>query len=161
MRQFKNKSILQLQGFEDFLEALEEAGAKMDVEGRKCFEKCAENLYDELYFKAKKAGLDNRLVEQIDEEFIENPNHNIWHYEVGWKKEKPSKTNPLPDVYKVMFYNYGTPKRTTVAGENRGEETTHPKGSHGFIKKAKLAARRKNKKLQQDTLDEILKGLKK
>lgn len=160
MRQFKNKSILQLQGFESFLERLQEAGVAMETEGRKCFEKCAENLYDELRAKAEKAGLDNRLVEQIDEEFIENKNANIWRYEVGWKKQKPTTGNPLPDTYKVMFFNYGTPKRTTTSGANRGEETAHPVGSHGFIKKAKLAVRNRNKKLQEETLEKILGGLK-
>lgn len=158
MRQFKNKSMLQLQGFEDFLERLEAAGAKMETEGRKCFEKCAENLYDELYSKAEKAGLDEHLLEQIEERFIESGN--IWFYEVGWKKKKPSKTNPLPDTYKVMFYNYGTPMRQTAKGHNRGAENSHPIGSHGFIKKAKLAVRNKNKKLQKDTLEKILKELK-
>lgn len=161
MRQFKSKSILQLQGFESFLERLQEAGASMENEGRKCFEKCAENLYDELYSKAQKAGLDNRLLEQIDETFIENQSANVWHYEVGWKKQKPTAENPLPDVYKVMFYNYGTPKRTTKAGANRGQEDAHPVGSHGFIKKAKLAVRNKNKKLQQETLEKILGELEK
>ena len=156
MRQFKNKSILQLQGFDDFIERLEKAGATMENEGRKCFEKCAENLYDELYLKAQKAGLDNRLLEQIDERFIEGGG--VWYYEVGWKKQKPSATNPLPDVYKVMFYNYGTPRRTTAEGKNRGEESAHPKGSHGFIKKAKLAVRNKNRKLQEETLKKIIGG---
>lgn len=160
MRQFKNKSILQLQGFESFLERLQEAGASMETEGRKCFEKCAENLYDELYLKAQKAGLDNRLLEQIDETFIENQSANVWRYEVGWKKQKPTAGNPLPDTYKVMFYNYGTPKRKTATGANRGQEDPHPVGSHGFIKKAKLAVRNKNKKLQQETLERILGELK-
>lgn len=161
MRQFNNKSIIKLQGFENFLERLQEAGVAMEVEGRKCFEKCAENLYDELYSKAEKAGLDNRLLEQIHEEFIENQNANIWRYEVGWKKQKPTETNPLPDTYKVMFYNYGTPKRTTKSGANRGEESAHPVGSHGFIKKAKLAVRNRNKKLQEETYQKIIEGLKK
>lgn len=156
MRQFKNKSMLQLKGFDEFIERLEAAGAKMDNEGRKCFEKCGENLYDELYLKAQQAGLDERLLEQIDERFIED--YGIWYYEVGWKKQKPSSTNPLPDVYKVMFYNYGTPRRKTKQGHNRGAEEPHPKGSHGFIKKAKLAAARKNKKLMKETLDKILRG---
>lgn len=156
---WRNKSsTITLKGFEDFLEALQEAGATMEGEGRKCFEKCAENLYDELYSKAEKAGLDNRLLEQIDETFIEKGN--TWYYEVGWKKQKPSTSNPLPDTYKVMFYNYGTPKeRVTKAGYNRGKESAHPKGSHGFIKKAKLAVVQKNKKLQRETLEEIIKGL--
>lgn len=160
MRQFKNKSILKLQGFDSFLERLQEAGKNVDYEGRKCFTKCAENLYDELYLKAEKAGLDSRLLEQIDEEMIDNAKSNIWYYEVGWKKQKPTTGNPLPDTYKVMFYNYGTPKRTTKKGYNRGEESPHPEGSHGFIKKAKLAAANKNKKLQKETLEKILEGLK-
>lgn len=161
MRQFKNKSVIQLTGFEQFLEALQEAGAKMENEGRKCFEKCAENVYDELYKKAEQAGLDDRLLEQIHEEYVENESANIWRYEVGWKKQKPSTSNPLPDTYKVMFYNYGTPKRVTKAGYNRGKEEAHPKGSHGFIKKAKLAVANKNRKLQKETLTKILENLKK
>lgn len=163
-KQWRNKSsTFTLTGFGEFLEALQEAGATMENEGRKCFEKCAENLYDELYLKAQKAGLDNRLLEQIEEEFIEVPNKNVWYYEVGWKKQKPSDSNPLPDTYKVMFYNYGTPKgnRVTKKGYNRGAETAHPVGSHGFIKKAKLAVVNKNKKLQRETLEKIIGELKK
>ena len=156
MRQFNNKSILKLQGFDDFLERLQEAGADMENEGRKCFEKCAENLYDELYLKAQKAGLDNRLLEQLEEEFIEVPSKNVWRYEVGWKKQKPTAGNPLPDAYKVLFYNYGTPSRKTKDGANRGKIDTH-----GFIKKAKLAARNRNKKLQEETYQKIIEGLKK
>lgn len=160
MRTFKNKTMLKLTGFENFLEDLQEAGKRIDVEGRKCFEKAAENIYDELVAKAESAGLDNRLIEQISEEWDENGNANRWNYSVGWKKAHP-KANPLPDTYKVMFYNYGTPRRTTKAGYNRGAESPHPKGSHGFIKKAKLAAANKNKKLYKDTLSKILEGLKK
>lgn len=158
MRKFSNKSILKLQGFDEFLDAIKTAGAKMDVEGRKCFEVCAENLYDSLYSKAEQAGLPDHLLGKIEEDFVELPN--TWSYEVGWKKQKPSKTNPLPDTYKVMFYNYGTPKRTTKIGYNRGAESPHPKGSHGFIKKAKLAVVQKNKKVQRDTLKKILEDLK-
>lgn len=160
MRQFKNKSIMKLQGFEDFLERLQEAGGKLETEGRTCFNRCAENMYDELYYKAQKAGLSERLIEEMHDEMIERPNKNIWYYEVGWKKQKPSAGNPLPDTYKVMFYNYGTPERTTKSGANRGKEDAHPVGSHGFIKKAKLAAAKRNKKIQQDMLNEILGGLK-
>ena len=160
MRQF-NKSTIKLSGFDEFLEALNEAGAKMEVEGRKCFERCAETIYDELYEKGKSAGLQEHLLEQIEEKFVELPNQNVWSYEVGWKKQKPSTNNPLPDTYKVMFYNYGTPKRKTKKGYNRGAEESHPIGSSGFIKKAKLAAVRKNKKIQQEALSKILEGLKK
>lgn len=155
----RRKSMLQLKGFEEFLEKLNEAQKLTDKEIDDCWTKCSENLYDELYNKAKSAGLSNNLLEKMDEKYYRQ--QNVYSYEVGWKKQKPSKTNPLPDTYKVMFFNYGTPKRTTKAGYNRGEESSHPRGSHGFIKKAKLAAYRKNQKFYSDTLDKILKGLKK
>jgi hypothetical protein len=153
---WRNRSTtVTLKGFDDFLERLQEAGASMDGEGRKCFEKCAENLYDEMYAKALSAGLDMRLLEQLEETFIEKPN--VWHYECGWQKQKPSKGNPLPDTYKVMFYNYGTPKeRYTKKGYYRGKISAHPIGSHGFIKKAKLAVVKRNKKVQEDALKRIL-----
>lgn len=156
---WRNKSMtIELKGFDDVLEKLKEAGKDVDVEGRKCFEKCAENMYDELYARAKSAGLSMRLVEQIHEEVFERPN--LWRYSVGWKKVKPSK--PLPDVYKVMFYNYGTPsERFTKDGQSRGKESEHPKGSHGFIKKAKLAVANKNKKKFKDYLNSVLGDLKK
>lgn len=161
MAGWRNKStVLQIDGFEEVFKAIENAGKEAQVEGRKCFETCAETMYDELYKKASQAGLDNRLIEQIDERFIED--FGVWFYEVGWKKQRPTKNGKLPDTYKVMFYNYGTPNgnRTTKAGYNRGQEPAHPEGSHGFIKKAKLAARNKIKKIQRSTLKEILKGLK-
>lgn len=161
MRQFKNKTMLTLSGFDEFLEDLEKAGASVDNEGRMCFEECAENLYDQLYTKAEQAGLAQNLLDEITETFDEEGAADRWSYEVGWKKQKPSKTNPLPDTYKVMFYNYGTPKRTTKKGYNRGAEPPHPKGSHGFIKKAKLAAVSKNRKIQKEALEKILGRLKK
>nr|DAJ98109.1 MAG TPA: type I neck protein [Caudoviricetes sp.] len=151
MRQFNNKSMLQLKGFDEFLEALEEAGKKCDIEGRKCFEKCAENLQDELVDKAEKAKIPEKLIDEISEEIIEKPY--LWRYSVGWKKSKPKK-DILPDTYKVMFMNYGTPRRKTKKGANRGEIK-----SRRFIKKAKLAAARKNKKVMNETLNNILSGL--
>lgn len=128
------------------------------------------NMYDALYEKAEKAGLPENLLEEIVHEETEIQNKNIWAATVGWKKPKPK--NPLPDTYKVMFYNYGTPSgnrntktggqrlqidgKWVTLGTNRGQESAHPEGSRGFIKKAKLAAANKNKKLQKETLEKIL-----
>lgn len=158
---WRNRSMsLELKGFDELLEKLKEAGKNIDVDGRKVFENAAENMYDSLYEHSTKAGLSNRLIDKIDEEFIERTNY--WHYSVGWKKQKPSKGNPIPDTYKVMFYNYGTPaERITRTGASRGQIHPHPKGSHGFIKKAKLAVVQKNKKLYNDYLKSVLGDLKK
>lgn len=165
------KSTLTLQGFDDFLEKLQEAGKKAEVEGRKCFEECSDNLYDELYSKSQKAGLDSDLLNKISKETVEVDNKNIWRCEVGWKKTKPTAPGKaLPDTYKVLFLNYGTPSRRVKEGgqriqidgtwvtlkENRGAES-----GKGFIKKAKLAAATRNKKLQKETLEKIIGELKK
>lgn len=159
MANWRNRqTIMSIDGFDELMKEFQKAGRQAEVEGRKCFEKCGEIMYDELYSKATSAGLAPRLVEQIHERFIED--YGLWYYEVGWKKQRPSLKNPIPDTYKVLFYNYGTPsERRTKAGQSRGKENAHPEGSHGFIKKAKLASRNKIKKLQKDALKEILKGL--
>lgn len=169
---WRNKSnTIELKGFDELLEKLQEAGKDLGTEGRKCFEHAAENVYDALYEQSKKAKLPDRLIEQIDEKFIEVEHANVWSYEVGWKKQKPSTADPLPDTYKVMFYNYGTPssrntneggQRVQIDGkwvtlaQNRGKEEAHPNGSHGFIKKAKISAANKNKKLFKDFLKKAL-----
>ena len=169
---YRNKSsILNISGFDELYQKLEQAGKNAEVEGRKLFEHCAENMYDELYDKGKAAGLPEHLLEEIEEDMREGKGR--WSCEIGWKKSKPK--TPLPDTYKVMFYNYGTPSgrhtkqggqrvqingKWVTLGTDRGKENAHPSGSHGFIKKAKLAAARKNKKLQKETLDKILGDLK-
>lgn len=158
---WRNKgSVLEIKGFEELYEKFEKAGKNAANEGRKCFEICAENLEDELNAKAESAGLPQHLIEQITTKITERPNEGYWRFEVGWRKTKPKE--PLPDTYKVMFYNYGTPSgnRHTKKGANRGQEPAHPLGSHGFIKKAKLAAGNKNKKVIKQKYDEILKELK-
>lgn len=169
-KKWRNKSsILKIEGFEELYEKCEKAGKDAEVEARKLFEHSAENLYDELYSKGKAAGLPEHLLEQIEEDILEVSNKGVWRAEIGWPKSKPK--NPLPDTYKVMFYNYGTPSGNRMTkqdgrrveingqwvtlGKNRGQEPPHPSGS-GFIKKAKLAAARKNKKLQKETLEKIL-----
>lgn len=158
MAKWRNKSMtIQLTGFDELYKEFEKAGKQAEIEGRKCFERCAEVIYDELHDKAQQAGLDENLLEKMDDRMIED--HGIWRYEVGWRKQKPTTGNPLPDTYKVMFYNYGTPMRKTKGGQNRGREKPHPEGSHGFIKKAKLSSKNKVKKIQQNALKEILKGL--
>lgn len=174
-KKWRNKSsLLQLKGFEELYEKFIEAGKDAEVEGRKLFEKCSENLYDELDGKGRSAGLPEHLLEEIVHEETEVVSKNIWSATVGWKKPKPK--DPLPDTYKVVFFNYGTPSgnRTTktggqrvqidgkwvTVGTNRGQEPAHPKGSHGFIKKAKLAAANRNKKLQKETLEKIMGDLK-
>lgn len=161
-RMSRNSSAtIELKGFEELYDKLREVSQNAQKEANKCAEHCADATYDALYFSAQDAGLDNDLLEQLDEKLYGGFNSTYIEIDIGWKKVKPTKSNPIPDFYKVLFYNYGTPsERFTKTGASRGIETSHPPGSHGFIKKGKIRAKNKCRKIQKDTLDKILKGLK-
>ena len=153
MATWRNRGLtLQLEGFDELVKALQKADKSIDFEVEKCFSQCCKVITDTLKEKAQQAELDADLINKITRD--KRHNGNRFYFEVGWKKVAPTKSNPIPDVYKVMFYNYGTPQRTTKAGANRGEEK-----KHGFIKKAKLASKNKVKKLQKDFLKDALKDL--
>lgn len=141
------------------LEALVKAGKDVDFEAEKCFSQCCKIVTEQLTTKATSAGLHPHLLSKMQREKWHKGN--TFHFEVGWKKVKPSKGGPLPDTYKVMFFNYGTPsERYTKKGYYRGKENAHPIGSHGFIKKAKTASANKCRKLQKQFLADALKDLK-
>lgn len=64
---------------------------------------------------------------------------------VGYKKGSYDPSAPS-DGYKVVFLNYGTPRRTK-----------HGKvAARGFIQKAKKNASKQIKKAQKETLEKIL-----
>lgn len=148
---WRNRSgMVQLTGFEELYEAMRKAEKDADAEGKKLFNECAKTVKTELKEKASSAKLAPRLINEIQEEKKISKSLGIWRYEVGWKKAK-ANTDRLPDTYKVLFFNYGVPTRTTKAGYNRGEIK-----KRNFIKKAKLSAARKNKKLQENYLKKVL-----
>ena len=102
MANWRNRSMtFELKGFDELYQQIEKAGKNAEVEGKKCFYDCANAIHSELHAKAQQAGLAQRLLEKMNSKTIEG--HGVWRYEVGWKKQKSSKTNPLPDTYKVMF----------------------------------------------------------
>lgn len=160
MSTWRNRPMtLNIEGFNELLIKLQAAGKNVDFEVEKCFSQCCKVVTEQLTEKAKSAGLDERLISKIQREKWHKGN--TFYFEVGWKKAKPTYSNPIPDTYKVMFYNYGTPSnRYTKAGYYRGKESAHPIGSHGFIKKAKIASQNKCKKIQREFLAAALKELK-
>ena len=154
MAVYRNHDLtLKIEGFDEMIKKLQKAGRDVDIEVEKCFSKCAKTVTDTLVEKARGAGLAESLVNKIEREKWHK--FGVFHFSVGWKKVKPSVGNPLPDVYIVMFFNYGTPRRTTKDGENRGEI----KGRR-FIKKAKMSAWNKVKKIQRDFIAQTMNDLK-
>ncbi len=142
-----SKAILRLDGFDDLLKAIEKAGGSIDKSAHSCLVESAHIMQNELKAQMQAAGVDGNLISSMPPPTIEAKG-NRYRAEVGYKKGNYDPSNPS-DGYKVVFLNYGTPRRTM-----------HGKvAARGFIQKAKKKARPKIKKAQQETLNEILRGL--
>lgn len=146
-----HNTMLQLEGFDELITKLQQAGREVDFECEKMFSECCKVTTDTLVERARAANLDEDLLKKMIRKKWHR--YNVFHFEVGW--EKPHKGKPLPDAYKVMFINYGTPYRQTRKGEDRGRIE-----GRGFIGKAKKSAKYKVKRLQKKFLEDVLKDLK-
>lgn len=141
---------LDLKGFDEMLRKIEKANGNVDAAAKKCMDKSAQIMQDELKSQMQAADLQNtmsRLISRMPSPRVEN-DHGLWTAQVGYEKGAYDPKNPS-DAYEVIFINYGTPRRTK-----------HGKvQARGFIAKAKKKAKSKIKKEQQQILDEILRGL--
>ena len=141
---------LDLKGFDEMLRKIEKANGNVDAAAKKCMDKSAQIMQDELKSQMQAADLQNtmsRLISRMPSPRVEN-DHGLWTAKVGDEKGAYDPKNPS-DAYEVIFINYGTPRRTK-----------HGKvQARGFIAKAKKKAKSKIKKEQEKTLDEILRGL--
>lgn len=139
----KGAGYLKLEGFDELINKITEAGGKIDEAVTQCVKKSADVLKAELEKKMSKAKVDDGLISRMSEPKIFKTLHSIGG-KVGYI---PTQYHPknVDDFYKVIFINYGTPR---IKPRN-------------FIKSAKRTGARKVKKLQEETLQEILEGLKK
>lgn len=139
-----SKAILQLKGFDDLLEQIQKAGGSIDRAADSCLRQSAQIMQSELKGQMQAAGVDSGLINAMPPPQI-TVDGNRFKAEVGYNKGNYDPRNPS-DGYKVVFLNYGTPRRTK-----------HGKvAARGFIKKAKNTARPKIKKAQRATLEKIL-----
>ena len=138
---------LKLEGFEDMLTKIQKAGGTIDSAAQKCLKKSADIMHDELKKQMQVANVDSELINSLPPPEVE-ATANRHTARIGYKKGDYDPRNPS-DGYKVVFLNYGTPRRSQ-----------HGKvAARGFIQKAKKQAGMKIKKEQKETLDEILRGL--
>lgn len=139
---------LNLTGFNNILAEIQKANGNVNSSTEKCIKAGAEIMQNELTSKMRSANVKDDLISRMPDYQIETSG-NKYTARVGYEKGAYDPTNPS-DGFKVVFLNYGTPRRTQ-----------HGKvKARGFIQAAKKAARPKIKKEQEKTLDEILKGLK-
>lgn len=142
---------LKLEGFEEMLKKIEKAEGSADRATEECLRKSAVIMENELKAQMQAADENNamsRLIARMPSYSIEK-NYGRITARVGYKKGAYDPDNPS-DGYKVVFLNYGTPHRSV-----------HGKvAARGFIQKAKSRAKPKMYKVQKQTLDDILRGLK-
>lgn len=138
---------LQLEGFGDLLKKIESAGGSIDAAAETCIKKSADIMQAELKTQMSKADVDSGLITKMPAPTIEKEGNKITA-RVGYKKGAYNP-NDISDGYKIVFLNYGTPKR-----KKHGKIK-----ARGFIAKAKKKARPQIKKQQEETLNDILRGL--
>ena len=138
---------LQLEGFDGLLSQIEKAGGTVDGAAKQCLKKSADIMHDALKAEMQKSNVDSGLTNRMPPPEIE-ADGNRYTARVGYKKGAYDENNPS-DGYKVVFANYGTPHRS-----KHGKQP-----AKGFIERAKKKARPQIKKSQQETLNEIMKGL--
>ena len=140
---------LNLNGFDDLFEKIKKAGGAVDKAAKTCIEKSADIMQSELKEQMQSVNVSARLINAMPPPKT-SVDGNRYKAEVGYEKGDYDPRNPS-DGYKVVSLNYGTPKRTK-----------HGKvKARGFIQSAKKNARPKIKKQQEETLNDILKELKK
>lgn len=140
---------LKLTGFEEMLSAIEKAGGSIDRAVNQCMQKSAKLMEEELKTQMRSAKVKSDLIGRMPSPEVEKEG-NRYTARVGYVKGEYNQKNPS-DAYKAIFLNYGTPRRT-----KHGQV----KARH-FIENAKENAKSKIKNSQQQTLKEILGGLKK
>lgn len=139
-----SRAILQLKGFDDLFEKIKKAGGSVDAAAESCTRQSAQIMQRELKAQMQAAGVDSDLINAMPPPTIIVKGNN-YRAEVGYKKGAYDPSD-LSDVYKVVFLNYGTPRRTM-----NGKVA-----ARGFIQAAKKKARPQIKKQQQQTLEKIL-----
>lgn len=145
---------LKLEGFDELLKQIEEAGGTIDNATKHCLQKSADIMHDELKTEMQKSNVDSGLINRMPPPELESEG-NRHTARVGYKKGKYDADDPS-DGYKVVFLNYGTPHRS-----KHGKIKDGGKVDLGFIKRAKKKASSKIKKAQKAMLEKIMGELKK
>ena len=109
-----------------------------------CVEKSARIYESELRSLASQH-LDSDIVSDITVSFEKNEFE--MGTRIGWTKNEEFNPDHVTNVYKAIFANYGTPKRFTKAGAERGSID-----STGFLKQAKENVKDTIHKLQKDII---------
>lgn len=139
---------LKLEGFDELLKQIEAAESTIDRAAKSCITQAAHIMHDELKTQMQAANVDSGLINRMPPPEVESEG-NRYAARVGYKKGAFDPRDPS-DGYKVVFANYGTPRRS-----KHGKQP-----EKRFIEAAKKKAKPKIKKAQKDALEKIIKRVK-
>lgn len=142
---------IKLDGFEEMLERIEKASGKADKVARQVVKKSAEIVEAELKAECTRQNIPDSIINGISTEIANGATYA--EAQVGWKLGSYDPKKPAIG-YLAVFLNYGSEKRTTKRGSNRGRLV-----GKKFIATAKKKASKKVKALQKQMLEEIMKEL--
>lgn len=149
MRNKRGRTMLTIHGFEEMAEILtqlEKRGVNATTE--KLFDECCEIIRTSMDTYAKNSIPDSLSSKQTEWKVKRG---NRFMYAYGFDKTK----NP-EEFLKACYLNYGTPRRHTKRGEDRGK--VEPRG---FISNGKRSAAQKINARKKTMMKELLSGDKK
>ena len=148
---------LNLEGFDALIRQIEKANGKIEPIVENTMKASADVMDKELKTEMKNSNVPKNLINSMLEPKIESDHGRITAV-IGYRKGVYNPHN-LSAGDKVVFLNYGTPRRKKhgkIKDVNDGGKI-----KLGFIARAKKRATKTIKKQQQNALNEILEGLKK
>jgi predicted enzyme related to lactoylglutathione lyase len=143
---------IQLTGFDSLLNKIKKAGGNIEAATWDAARAGGRVYYETLIAECRRSGVPEHLINKIRFNCLRDSSGNRFAVVVGWYMDEYDPANPA-DGYKVVFLNYGTPRRESSKGD-RGYIT-----GRGFIGRAKKKAHRPIKQAQENFLKKILDGL--
>ena len=153
--------------FSKMLESVKDAGGDVEKTAARCANECAKVVHNELVSECGASGVPSSISGAIRDKVTETAGGNRYEVKVGWEMGEYNPKNPSAG-YKAVFLNYGIPKQRHtkkpthvlykghwITSSNRGIIT-----GKGFIQRARANANKKVKKVQKETVQEIIKELK-
>lgn len=142
---------IKINGFEKMLEHIQEAGKDVDTAAAQAIKDSASIVETELRASCITSGVPDSITREIRKKVTAS--NGTYSAEVGWELGAYNPKDPSTG-YKAIFLNYGTVRRQTARGKNRGAIRKKPP-TEQFIARAKKAAKPKIRKAQQRIIDTV------
>ncbi len=135
--------------FDSLLNKIKKAGGDIEKATWDAARKGGRVYYQTLVEECKKSGVPDHLIDKIRFNCLRDASGSRFAVVVGWYMDNYDPADPS-DGYKVVFLNYGTPRRESSKG-NRGYID-----GRGFIGRSKKKSRKLIKQAQEEFLKSVL-----